>query len=172
VRFGVTLKGSTDKIRGEYAAMAERAQNLRPGILRGALVGIATAQGRIRDGGPGWAPTVESSSGSSLYRSGALFRSLTMGAPGNVMEDIPGGIRIGTNLKTPSGYNIGALMQYGTGPITPKNGRFLRFVINGTVVFSRGTKGIPARPFMFWDQPSAQRAAKVVADYAFTGRLS
>jgi hypothetical protein len=146
--------------------MGARLQNLEPAYLRGSVVVLTAAQGHIRADGPGWPPTAETESGSSLYRTGALFRSLTIGEDGNVNQSIPGGIRVGSDLKTPEGdYSIARLMQYGTGPIKPKNAKLLVFEINGTKIFSKGTKGIPARRFLYWDQTTAQQVLGVFASY-------
>jgi hypothetical protein len=41
---------------------------------------------------------------------------------------------VGTGIYGPTGR-----------PITPKNGKFLRFTINGRVVYARSVKGTPAK---------------------------
>src|SRR5579883_659798 len=152
MRFGVRVSGS-DKVRGALAALSERVKDLHPALLRASIVPLTAAQGRINAQGPGWPPpAMDYGKGELLHRDGALFRSFTVGDSANVQEDIPGGIRVGTNLRTPDGrFNIGMLMQYGTGPIKPKRGKFLVFEVNGQKIFSRGTKGIPARPTLYWD---------------------
>lgn len=87
-----------------------------------------------------------------------------------MFQDLGNGVRVGTNLMTPDGtYSIGRLMQYGTGPITPKNGKFLVFEVNGQKIFSKGTKGIPARPFLFIDDEDAQRVRDVFASHIVKG---
>jgi len=162
--------------RNRLAGFAARMGDMQRPFLRAGVVVLTAAQSRIRQDGPGWAPTFETARGSPLQRTGALFRSLTINDPGNQAEDIPGGLRVGTNLRTPDGrFNIGQLMQYGTGifagrgPITPKNGKFFRFVVNGKVIFARSIKGSPPRPFLFIDEPTAQRVMGVFVNWVRGG---
>jgi len=169
VKLSIRVAGA-DKIRGKLAAMGARLRDLGPAYLRSSVVVLTAAQGRIRADGPGWPPTAETERGSPLYRSGALFRSLQVGGEGNVQEILANGIRVGSNLRTPDGqYNIARLQQYGTGPITPKNGKLLVFEINGHKVFSKGTKGVPPRPFLFISGDDAQRVAGVFSSYVMGG---
>lgn len=165
MRIGIQVTGFA-KVRGAYAALGQRARNLSPALLRGGVVILTDAQQHIRDGGPGWPPTVETSMGSALYRTGALFRSLQVGGEGNIDQEISGGIRVGTNLMTPDGrFSIGRLMQYGTGPIRPVHAKLLVFEVNGQKIFSRGTKGIPPRWFLYVNSQTAERVRGVFANY-------
>ena len=170
MKFEIRLTSSAQQ-RDKLAGYAERLRNLQPGFLRMGIVGLAAAQGRIRTGGDGsWPPTYESSFGTALNRTGALLRSLTIGAEGNVDEADPHGIRVGTNLSTPSGYNIGRMMQYGTGiygsgsPIVAR-GKALAFTVNGVRMFRKSVLGSPPRKFMYWDDQSAERAVEAMASY-------
>lgn len=161
MRFNIQVTRSN---RDALAGLAQRLRDLGPAFTRSSVVVISAAQMHIRDDGPGWPATVEQSKGSALDRTGALMRSITA-------TPLANGIQIGTNLRTPDGkYNIGRLMQYGTGPIKPKNGKLLVFEVNGVKIFSRGTKGIPARPFLFFDQQTAQRVMGVFESYLMEGQ--
>lgn len=125
---------------------------------------------RIRDKNKGtWPPQSVGPDGNTetkgtlLDRTGALMRSITA-------TPINGGVQIGTNLRTPDGgYNIGRLMQYGTGPIEAKSGKLLCFEINGVKIFTKRTKGIPARPFLFLTSDDAQRVMGVFESYIMGG---
>lgn len=157
---------------GKIASLMERMRNLGPAYLRSGVVALTSFQGHIREDGPGWPPQASgpdgevNQKGSLLYRTGALFRSLQLGGEGNVDEEIIGGIRVGTNLKTPDGqYSIGRLMQEGTGPITPKHAKLLVFEVNGHKVFARATRGIPKRPFVYFDAQTAEKIRGVFATY-------
>lgn len=159
------------KIRDDIAGIRARITDLGPAYLRAAMVALAAAQYRIRDKNEGsWPPTLETSRGTSLNRTGALMRSLTIGGAGNLYTEIDGGIRVGTNLRTPDGgYSVGALMQYGTGPIRPTSGKFLVFELNGQKIFSKGTKGIPARPFLYIGEQDAVKIQAVFAEHIVGG---
>ena len=164
-----------DKIAGQVA----RLKDLGPAYLRAAIVPLASAQMRIRSKGNGdWAPAATgpngetNSQGSLLFRTGALMRSLTIGDSASYLQDVPDGLRVGTNLRTYDGkYNIGELMQNGTGiyagngPIRPKSGRFLVFMMNGRKIFARSVKGTPKRPFLFIDDNDAAKIRRVFASY-------
>lgn len=165
------------ELRAWAQAYTQRLRNLGPAFARAAVVVLTDAQGRIRENGPGWAPTAESGFGTSLQRTGALFRSLTMGGSGSLFAEIAGGVRVGTNLMTPDGrYNIGQLMQYGTGvygprgsPITPTTGKFLVFDLNGSKIFAKSVKGAPARPFLYIDHDTGVKVRSVFASYVRSG---
>jgi phage gpG-like protein len=160
-------------VRDKLAALRSRLQNLHPALLRAGGVVLSAAQYRIRTNGDGqWPGTLETEKGSPLQRTGALLRSLTMGDAQNLMQEITGGIRVGTNLQTEDGHNVGLMMQYGTGiygptgnPITPKNGKFLVFEVNGKTYFVKSVKGSPPRKFLFIDEPTAIKVRKEVAAY-------
>jgi phage gpG-like protein len=172
MEFKITVKGLAET-RTQATAYYNRLRDLNPPIQRSSVLVLASAQGRIETGGDGnWAPTLESSKGTSLNRNGALLRSLTRGGSGNLWQDIPHGLRVGTNLTTGDGYNVGRLMQEGTGiygprgaPITPKNGKFLVFVINGQRIFARSVKGAPPRPFLFISDDDAKRSVGIFEQY-------
>lgn len=166
MKFSIRVTGG-EQARGKLAELGDRLKNLAPAFLRSSVVVLTAAQGHIRDQGPGWPPeAIPNDQGSLLYRTGALFRSLQLGGPENISEEIAGGMRVGTRLKTPDGqYSIGQLMQYGTGPIRPKHGSLLVFEINGVKIFSRGTKGIPPRRFLYWDSTTANQALGVFSSY-------
>jgi hypothetical protein len=170
VNFRITLDG-TPAARAKVAAVNERLQNLNPLIQRISVMELAQAQGRIEASGPGWPPTVEQSKGTPLNRNGALLRSLTRGGAGNVWEDIEHGLQIGTGLQTDDGWNIGRMMQQGTGiygrgtPIKPINGKFLKFVVNGRTIFAREVAGSPRRRFLFISPQDAQRALGMTVAY-------
>jgi hypothetical protein len=151
---------------------------LSPAIKRIGVMELASAQGRIETGGDSdWPPTAESSFGTSLNRTGTLLRSLTVGGGGNLFENIDQGIRVGTNLTTDDGnYNIGLLMQNGTGiygpsgsPIVPKNGKYLTFPLNGGFRRVKSVKGSPPRRFLFVSDQDAQRALAIAKAYIQTG---
>lgn len=175
----VSLKGAQE-LRNKIAAMADRVQNLSPAYLRAATVVLAASQMRIRTKDSGsWAPSAETSFGTTLFRTGALMRSLTIGGDGNLYEQISNGVRVGTDLKTPDGLNVGKLMQEGTGtygpkgtPITPKVGKFLVFEINGQKIFTRSVKGAPARPFLFIDEKDAENVRQVFSSYVMMGNTN
>ena len=164
----IEVTGATEA-RGVLAGFADRMRDLHPAYKRAGLVVLTDAQGRIRSNGPGWPPTLETSKGSPLQRSGFLFRSLTENADGNIFQDIPDGVRVGTNAKTPDGrYSIGVLMQQGTGvygpsgqPIHAKPGKFLHFFANGKEFFVKSVKGSPKRPFLFINDSTAKKVANV-----------
>jgi hypothetical protein len=164
VKFEIRVTGGP-AARDKLAALSAKLANKPPWLLRAGIVVLTAAQGHIRDqDGGSWPPAaMDYGSGSLLYRTGALFRSLTIGAEGNVTQQIPDGIQVGTNLKTPDGYSLGRLMQFGTGPIKPKNAKMLAFSVNGQMIFSRGTKGIPGRRFLYIDPSTAERAVAAVA---------
>lgn len=165
------------QLRNDLAGLANRLRDLGPAYLRAGTVVLASAQMRIRSKNDGQWPSQATgkdgsgnTQGTLLFRTGALMRSLTIGESGNMFQDLGNGVRVGTNLMTPDGtYSIGRLMQYGTGPITPKNGKFLVFEVNGQKIFSKGTKGIPARPFLFIDDEDAQRVRDVFASHIVKG---
>lgn len=166
---------------GILAEMVARARNLPPAFKRGAILLLTDAQGKIRSKNDGtWKPTLESTFGTALFRNGALFRSLTYGAAENLFADIPGGVRVGSNLRTPDGrFNIGRLMQEGTGIYGPrgrkieaKPGRRLAFRVNGGMIFARSVKGSPARPFMYIDEENAQRVGAIFLRYVTQGELT
>lgn len=166
MRISINVEGLAQS-RGKIAELGRRLRNLRPARLRAGVVVLSSFQGHIRDQNGGtWPPTVENERGSPLYRTGALFRSLTEGAPGNVDEEVGETLRVGTNLRTPDGrFNIARLMQYGTGPIKPVRAKFLVFEVNGQKIFSKGTRGIPARPFIFIDSQTAEKVVGVFSSY-------
>lgn len=163
MKLNINITGAA-ATRDKLAALADRLRDLNPAYSRSALVVLTAAQGRIRADGPGWWPTVETEMGSPLQRTGALFRSLTMGDSSNLQQQLPNGIRVGTALKTPDGkYNIGVLMQYGRKAITAKPGKTLSFVVNGKRVFVKSVGAAPPRPFLFIDEKVAQQVAGVFA---------
>ncbi len=158
-------------LKARVQAIRAQTQDLAPAFLRASMVLLASAQYRIRSkNGGAWPPeAIPNSQGTLLNRTGALMRSLTIGAYGNLYTTIDGGVRVGTNLRTPDdSYSIGEIMQYGTGPIKPK-GKFLAFEINGHKIFSRGTKGIPPRRFLFVSDQDAEKAKNVFASYVMRG---
>lgn len=175
MKISVTVSGG-QQTRDELAKLAENARNLKPAYLRMGVAVLTDAQGRITDGGPGWAPQASgpdgegNPTGTLLHRNGALFRSLTENAEGNVMQDIPDGLRVGTNLRTPDGkYAIGQLMQDGTGifgpsgqPIRPTNGKVLSFMVGGRKVFVRSVKGSPKRPFLYISEVGAKKYVSIL----------
>ena len=175
----IRAKDSRDRL----AFIAEHAKNLHPAYLRGAVIAMTAAQTRIRTKNGGtWEPQAfDVGKGTLMHRTGALMRSLSMSgdaSSGNVVEDLPDGLRVGTNLKTPDGrFSIARLMQYGTGvygptgqPIKPKNGKALMIVLpDGSAFFRRSVKGSPKRPFLFIDDKTAKKIAKAFAKYIRTG---
>jgi phage gpG-like protein len=174
VKLSVTLSGSKEG-RDKLASYTDRLKDLSPALLRSGVVVLAAAQGHIRDKNRGsWAPTLETDRGSSLNRTGALMRSLTVGGAGNVDKLDGNSITVGTNLEA-NDYSIGRMMQYGTGiynggsPITPKNGKFLVFEINGVKIFAKSVKGSPARPFLYIDDQTAQKVLGVFSNYLAGG---
>jgi len=166
MRINVEILGAKDA-RDKLAAMAGRLKNLRPAYTHAGLVVLRTAQERIQQSGPGWAPQAvgpngETRKGRLLYRTGALSRSLTENAEGNIFEDLTDGVKVGTGLKTPDGrYNIGQLMQYGRRAITAPPGKSLRFVIDGRVIYAKSVKASPARKFLYISPNTAQAVAAV-----------
>lgn len=168
MRASVNITG-LQKLRNRIARMANNLRDLKPAYLRSGVVVLTAAQQRINADGPGWLPTIETSRGSALQRTGALLRSLSI----DQAEMLPDGIRVGTNLRTPDGkYGIGRLMQEGTGiygpsgqPITPNKGRFLAFEVNGQMVYARSVKGSPPRPFLFIDDSLANKVLTVFAQH-------
>jgi hypothetical protein len=173
--------------RDQFALIGERARNLHPAYLRGGVVAMTAAQGRIRTKGDGqWAPQAfDVGKGSLMYRTGALMRSFAIedmsGAPGEgaVVENLPDGIKVGSNLKTPDGkYTIARLMQDGTGiygpkgqPIKPQppNKALMVVLPDGSAFFRRSVKGSPKRRILFIDDKTAKKIAGVFATYIRTG---
>lgn len=155
--------------RDELAAMSARMRDLNPAYLRAGSVVLTDAQGRIDTQGPGWKPAaMDYGSGSLLHRTGALYRSLSENATGNITENIPDGIRVGTDLKTKSGLNIGRLQQFGTGifgprsqPIKPTSKKALAFSADGKSFVRKSVKGIPQRWFLYISKRTAQKVASV-----------
>lgn len=171
MRMQVKVTGIPE-LRAKLAGIGERIKDLKPAYLRAATVVLTAAQMRIRSKGDGdWAPEAyPNPKGSLLNRTGRLMRSLTINADGNVFKEIPGGMRVGTNIRTDDDrYSIGEIQQYGTGPILPKKGKFLVFEVNGHKIFSKGTKGIPARPFLYIDDEDADRVKNVFSTYVMKG---
>jgi hypothetical protein len=175
VNFQIQLTGLPEA-KEKLALLRSRLQNLSPVIKRIGVMELASAQGRIETGGDGsWAPTAESSFGSTLNRTGTLLRSLTVGGGGNLFEDIDHGVRVGTNLTSPDGWSIGEMMQKGTGiygrgtPIEPLNGKKLAFMLNGRPVFAHEVKGSPPRKFLFISDEDARRAVEIAKNYIQTG---
>ena len=167
MRISIEVTGA-QAARDQLAAVAGRLRDLHPAYTRSGLVVLRTAQKRIDAGGPGWpaqavGPNGETNrTGTLLHRTGALYRSLTENGEGNISQDLPDGIRVGTGLKTPDGrYNIGRLMQYGRRAIQAKPGHVLRFIVNGKPVFAKSVKASPARKFLFIDSNTAQAVANV-----------
>lgn len=176
MKISLVVKGG-QQARDAVAKLAERARDLKPAYLRAGVAVLTDAQGRIDAQGPGWKPAaMDYGSGTLLHRTGVLYRSLTENADGNIMQDIPGGIRVGTGLKTESGIPIGVLMQDGTGiygptgsVIRPK-GKVLAFMAGGKKFVVRSVKGSPKRPFLYITQQGAKKVAQIFAD-RIMGRL-
>lgn len=161
-----------DALRAWVAQIRNRLVELEPAFMRAAAVVLTAAQMRIRTKGNGtWAPQAfPNPQGTLLNRTGTLMRSLSVGGMGNILDDIPGGIRVGTGVKTPGGlYSIGYLMQEGVKPIRPVKGKFLVFTVGGQKIFSKGTKGIPARPFLYVSEDDANRVRSVFDAYILRG---
>jgi phage gpG-like protein len=160
-----------DAARARAEQINARLRDLSPPIQTSSVYALAQAQGRIEAGGPGWEPTLEESRGTSLNRNGALLRSLTRGSSGNLWQDIPHGLRVGTSMETDDGYNIGRMMQYGTGiygrgtPIKPLHGKFLVFTLNGKKIFAHEVKGSPRRPFLYFTNENGEHVLGVFASY-------
>jgi hypothetical protein len=180
MKFKVDLIGLSE-LRAKIQGMKQRLTDMGPASLRAGVAVLRAAQERIdSEGGGSWPPTVETSSGSPLRRTGnQLYNSLAVGASGNVSRIEDGGraIVVGTNLLTPSGLSIGRLMQEGTGiygvrgqPITPTKGRFLTFVVNGKRVFVKSVKGSPKRPFLYVDDKVAADVRDVYARFIMSGQ--
>lgn len=169
MRISIEVTGA-QAARDKIASLAARMRDLRPAYLRAGVVVLRTAQKRIDAEGPGWPPAVAPPQnkrgkviGTLLHRTGALYRSLTENAEGNVTQDIPGGIRVGTNLRTPDGkYSIGVLQQYGTGVYNVR-GLYPARKHTKSGKPSKMVRGIPSRKFLFIDQPTAQRVVAVFA---------
>lgn len=165
--------------RANITGVIERAKNLAPGFKRAAMVFLSVVQQRIRTKNDGtWPSGVEQLRGTLLFRTGALMRSLTLGGEGNQYEEITEGVRIGTNLRTPDErFNIGKLMQFGTGiygasgsPIKPKKpGGALRFSLNGKKVYAKSVKGSPKRPFLFFDTPTSTKVGNALMGWILEG---
>jgi len=171
MRMQVKVTGLPE-LRAKLSGIGERIKDLKPAYVRAATVVLTAAQMRIRSKGDGeWAPQAfPNAQGSLLNRTGRLMRSLTIDADGNVFKEIPGGMRVGTNIRTDDDrFSIGEIQQYGTGPIFPKKGKFLVFEVNGVKIFSKGTKGIPARPFLYIDDEDADRVKNVFSTYVMKG---
>lgn len=169
MNFKIQIDGSPEA-RAYLAALNARLKDMRPLIQRVSVMELASAQGRIEAGGPGWPPTLENSKGTPLNRNGTLLRSLTRGGAGNIWEEIQGGLEVGTNLQS-NGWNIGAMMQGGTGvygrgtPIKPLHGKVLAFNVNGRMFFARQVQGSPPRRFLYVDDNDAQRATAMAIEY-------
>ena len=168
--FSVTLQGNTEAHLAIDKFNA-RVSNLAPVMRSAAIYELAQAQGRIEAGGPGWRPTIESGRGSSLNRGGFLLRSLSPGAAGNVWKETPNGLEVGTSYKTDDGWNIGRMMQYGTGiygrgtPIVPLHGPFLVFRLNGRVIRARSVLGSPPREFLYFSDADRQHILEMLEKY-------
>ena len=170
MNFQVTLSGNVEA-KAKLDKYNQYLNNLSPVIRRAAIFELGQAQGRIEAGGPGWPPTMETSRGSSLNRGGFLLRSLSPGASGNLWKEIPSGVEIGTSYKTDSGYNVGRMMQYGTGiygrgtPIVPLNGKFLVFMLNGRKIFAKSVQGSPPRTFLYFTDDDKRHILAMVEAY-------
>lgn len=161
------------QVQSALDAMKDRLADLSPAVIRSSILVLTSAQGRIESGGGEnpWPPTMQTSPGSPLNRTGTLLRSLTRGTSGNLWQTIPGGLRVGTSLQA-NGYSIGQMMQYGTGiygsrgePITPTHGKFLVFELNGRKIFAKSVKGSPPRPFLYITDADAQRVVGIFQAY-------
>ena len=134
-------------LREKLASMQERLKRLDPAFMRAAIVVLKRAQDRIRSGGDGNWPPVKAPptnrrglvQGSTLYRTGTLFRSLTVGGSGSLYETIANGVRVGTNVP------------------------YARYQQEGT------RRGIPPRPFLLIDDETAGKVVKTFARYIMTG---
>jgi hypothetical protein len=170
MNISVVVRGG-QQARDAFAKLAERARDLKPAYLRAGVAAMTDAQGRIDEQGPGWKPAaMDYGAGTLLHRTGALYRSLTQNADGNIMQDIPSGIRVGTGLKTESGLPIGVLMQDGTGIYGPRasvirpKGKVLAFTAGGHKFVVRSVKGSPKRPFLYITAQGARKYAQIFAD--------
>lgn len=166
------------KLRAKISAVHQRLGALDPAFKRAAVVVMKAATDRIKSQGGGqWPPTAEQSKGAPFQRTGRLAASLTIGGTGNVLRDIPGGIRVGTNLQSESGFDYPRALQEGTGiygpsgqPITPKDGKYLVFQLNGRTIFTRSVKGSPGRPFLYVDENVSDTVRTVFANFVMRGR--
>ncbi len=147
--------------------------NAEPGLLRVGASFLKAAQDRIEAGGPGWAPNLSGTP--LLHATGRLLGSLTVGGSGSVVESDDRHITVGSNVQV-NGYNLGALMQYGTGiygsrgtPIVPTSKKALAFTIRGKHVFATSVKGAPKRPFLYLDQQNATVATDILRRYFLIG---
>lgn len=169
MRISLTITGA-QRARDTLASLATRMRDLHPAYLRAGLVVLRTAQARIDASGPGWPPAAAPPTnrtgkvvGKLLYRTGALYRSLTEDAAGNVVQDIPGGIRVGTGQRTPDGkYAIGLLQQQGTGVYNAR-GLYPARTHTTSGKPAKLVRGIPPRRFLYIDAPTAQAVAGVFA---------
>jgi hypothetical protein len=179
MKFSVSISGLKE-LRARVAGMQLRMGNLEPAYMKSGMVALKAAKERIKSQGSGsWPPTAETQSGAPLFRTGRLINSLDMNSQGNVVRLDGDGITVGTNLKTKSGLSIGRILQEGSGiygpsgaPITPKNSRFLSFVVNGKRVFAMSVKGTPKRRFLYIDEHVASVLKALFAKYIMRGDLS
>lgn len=175
MKFKVDIVGLKE-LRAKVAGIQKRLGHMQPGYKAAGNEVLRSAKNRINNKGPGWPPTIETEKGSTLQRTGALRRSLSMGSQGNVTRIDGDGISVGTNLKTNTGVSYPRILQEGSGiygptgaRITPKNGRFLSFMVNGKRVFVKSVKGTPPRPFLYIDDEVASNVRTVIGRYIMKG---
>ena len=144
----IKFQAIADKVEAKFAELGPNS----PKTLRALEAFARVLRTRIQMGfrmsrspwGQTWAPLNENLTrrGQPLVNTRRLYGSVGVRRDGN-------GIRVGTNLRTPTGgHSLGAVHQFGA-TITPKAGKFLVWSPAGSkgLVFAEQVT-IPARPFM------------------------
>lgn len=140
-----------EHLKATLLKLRSRLDELHPAFLRAGAVALRAAQARIMDKNGGtWAPAkVDPKNrkgqviGSLLFRTGHLFRSLSVGGEDSLVQDISGGIRVGTNLNN-KGRPYPIYLQKGA----PK--------IN-----------LPPRPFLFLDERTVNGIKEVFTNHVW-----
>jgi hypothetical protein len=81
-----------------------------------------------------------------------------------------------SSLQTEDGYNIGLMMQngtgiYGRGSRIETSGKALAFTLNGRKVFAKSVAGAPPRRQLYVSDEDARRAVEIMKNYIQTGAV-
>ena len=154
-----------DALRVRLDKIKDNTANLDPALLRAGAAVLKSAKQHIDYGGdPAWKPNL---SGTPLLRkTNVLYNSLTEAASGNVTETSGAQIRVGTNVYYARWLQDGTGV-YGTrgSPITSTDKKALKFKIGGKVVYAKSVKGVPKRPYLYFDEQNTRAVARIFGDW-------